>query len=291
MEEKETIKVKLSTVLLIIASLVIIVMGVIIGIMYKQSITKENNVTNTENVILGENVNAINNNSNKEKSFSESEIEENDEDELDDKNENVTETTTTTTTSNTITDSNNNKTNNTIKYAEITNELEGKDVLYVTEVEKINGEYTLKGVIYTEYTLSKSELDNIVSKGKIKLNGKEYTLKKVENKEELIANSIYELSDGYTYIAKKENSNLYYLYSVTQISNVWKLTNNYRQIKVSGDLIVVDEYTDEKTTVKKEFNNLKNSQKAKYETNPSPAYKFEFKNGKCTEIIRATTII
>ena len=68
MEEKEPIKVKLSTVLLIIAVVVIIVMGVIIGIMYKQSITKENNVTNTENV------NAINNNANTEKTFSETEI-------------------------------------------------------------------------------------------------------------------------------------------------------------------------------------------------------------------------
>lgn len=72
MEEKEPIKVKLSTVLLIIATLVIIAMGVIIGIMYKQSMTKENNVTNTENVALGENT--ININSNTEKTFSEAEI-------------------------------------------------------------------------------------------------------------------------------------------------------------------------------------------------------------------------
>ena len=72
MEEKGPIKVKLSTVLLIIATLVIIAMGVIIGIMYKQSMTKENNVTNTENVALGENT--ININSNTEKTFSEAEI-------------------------------------------------------------------------------------------------------------------------------------------------------------------------------------------------------------------------
>lgn len=445
MEEKELIKVKLSTVLLIIAVAVIIAMGVIIGIMYKQSMTKENNVTNTENVALGENT--ININSNTEKTFSEVEIkakfqnflnlfgayqgnpysvleemkkitgknvindeypeaieygegsilptnlkysefeefmlnymteeffntdfadgyvnkdgdlycknigatgieykvksiekennsdtkykskvdmiytdenkeevnilfeiennngkcvissitlpsenmedvEENDIDELDDKNENVTETIT----SNNIKDSNqnNNNTHNTIKYADITKELEGIDVLYVTDVEKIDSEYILKGVIYTEYTISKNELNRIVSKGKMTLDGKEYTLKKVKNEEELKANSIYGLSDGYRYIAKKENSNLYYLYSITQISDVWKLTNDFRQIKVSENLIVVDDYTEEKTTVKKEFNNFKNSKKAKNETNPSPAYKFEFKNGKCTKIIRATTTI
>lgn len=447
MEKKEPIKLKLSTVLLIIAVVVIIAIGVIIGIMYKQGITKGNDVPNTENVMLEENENAVNNNSNTEKMFSETEIkdkfqnflnlfgayqgspysvlykmkeitgnnvineeypeaieygedsilptnikysefkefmlnyvteeffntdfasgyvnkdgdlycktfgatgveyevksikkennsntkyrakvdmiyvnenkeetdilfeiknnndkcvissitlpsenmedvEENDIDELDDKNENVTETIT----SNNITDSNqnNNNTHNTIKYADITKELEGIDVLYVTDVEKIDSEYILKGVIYTEYTISKDELNRIVSKGKMTLDGKEYTLKKVKNEEELKANSIYGLSDGYRYIAKKENSNLYYLYSITQISDVWKLTNDYRQIKVSENLIVVDDYTEEKTTVKKEFNNFKNSKKAKNETNPSPAYKFEFKNGKCTKIIRATTTI
>ena len=69
MEEKEPIKVKLSTVLLIIAIIVIVAIGVIIGIMYKQSITKKNNVINSENVMLEEN--SI---TNTEKNLSEAEI-------------------------------------------------------------------------------------------------------------------------------------------------------------------------------------------------------------------------
>lgn len=67
MEEKEPIKVKLSTVLLIITIIIIVAIGVIIGIMYQQSMTKNNNVPEVENVMLGEN--AINN-----KKYSETEV-------------------------------------------------------------------------------------------------------------------------------------------------------------------------------------------------------------------------
>lgn len=55
MEEKEPIRVKLSTVLLIIAVVVIIATAVVIGILYKQNISKNNNTPNTENVMIGEN--------------------------------------------------------------------------------------------------------------------------------------------------------------------------------------------------------------------------------------------
>ena len=57
MEEKEPIRVKLSTVLLIISVVVIIATAVVIGILYKQNISKNNNTPNTENVMIGENEN------------------------------------------------------------------------------------------------------------------------------------------------------------------------------------------------------------------------------------------
>lgn len=69
--EKESIKVKLSTVILIIAIIVIIAIGVIIGIIYKERITNNNKVTNVENGMLEENSIA-----NTEKNFSETEIKE-----------------------------------------------------------------------------------------------------------------------------------------------------------------------------------------------------------------------
>lgn len=66
--EKEPVKIKLSTALLIIAIIVIVA---IIGMIYKESITNNNNVSNTENVMLEEN--SI---TNTEKIFSETEIKE-----------------------------------------------------------------------------------------------------------------------------------------------------------------------------------------------------------------------
>ena len=69
--EKESIKIKLSTVILIIAIIVIIAIGVIIGIIYKERITNNNKLTNVENVMLEENSIA-----NTEKNFSETEIKE-----------------------------------------------------------------------------------------------------------------------------------------------------------------------------------------------------------------------
>ena len=69
--EKEPIKIKLSTVILIIAIIVIIAIGVIIGIIYKERITNNNKLTNVENVMLEENSIA-----NTEKNFSETEIKE-----------------------------------------------------------------------------------------------------------------------------------------------------------------------------------------------------------------------
>ena len=53
MEEKEPIKVKLGTVLLIIAVIVIILMGVFIGFLYKKNIENvklADNTANTEDV-------------------------------------------------------------------------------------------------------------------------------------------------------------------------------------------------------------------------------------------------
>lgn len=72
MEKKEPIKVKLSTVVLIIAIIVIVAIGVIMGMMYKESITNiNNNMPNLENVMLEENIIT-----NTESIFSEVEIKE-----------------------------------------------------------------------------------------------------------------------------------------------------------------------------------------------------------------------
>ena len=60
-----------------------------------------------------------------------------------------------------------NKTEN--KYSEITKELDGIDVLFVTDaIENPDNTYTLKGVLYTKFTLTKSELEDAVKNGTYK---------------------------------------------------------------------------------------------------------------------------
>ena len=175
------------------------------------------------------------------------------------------------------------------KYKDITKELSGIDVFYVTNVIKINNDYTLEGVLYKEYTFTKNELDSIVSKGKILLDGKNFTIKSIKDKD--MPNAVYVLSDGYTYIEREEDSNKYYLFRTSQISYVWKKSSEFRKITISGDTIIEDEYTEDKTTVDTEFDGWKSPDEIENNTMPSPAYRFEFKNGKCSKIFRATTSI
>ena len=56
MKEKEPIKVKLSTVLFIIAIIVIVAIGLIIGVLYNQNINQNVVTNNSENAMIGENV-------------------------------------------------------------------------------------------------------------------------------------------------------------------------------------------------------------------------------------------
>ena len=52
-------------------------------------------------------------------------------------------------------------------YETITKEFDGIDCLYVTEVEKEGNKYTLKGLVYTQYTISQAELNSALDKRRI----------------------------------------------------------------------------------------------------------------------------
>jgi ABC-type Na+ efflux pump permease subunit len=76
------------------------------------------------------------------------------------------------------------------EYIEITEELRPGEVLYVTNVEKnTDNTYTLQGVIYSIYTLTYNEMEQIKSIGTFNLAGKTYNVKKNEK-------DIWELYDG-----------------------------------------------------------------------------------------------
>lgn len=262
MENKEEIKVKLSTVIYIF---IIVALIIALGITYYFGFVNDKNahiegetVTNTtENTDIG----------NKE-------------------NDNKVEE---------------NKVNNTIekqdnKYKEITKKLDGIDGLYVTEVIKNkNKTYTLKGVLYSQYKISHKELRKILNKGKMSINSKEYIIKEADNddsfeykliekddKDESAIYEIYELND-----------NEYFLQCNMNITDVWELTEEYRQITIPVDKSckVVYNYGSEapdELTVEEAFGDYKKAEPEET-SNPWMIYNFEFKNGKVIEVYNLVT--
>lgn len=172
-------------------------------------------------------------------------------------------------------------------YKEITKELDGIDVFFVTDVEKDNNKYTLKGVIYTKYTISNSEYENIIKNGNMKINDEIYNVKQSGYDKELYG--LYTKQHNMEhYTIKKNIDNTYYLEANTEMSNVYKLTSDYRKITLDGKTKYVYDESGEESTVKTIFNNYK-IKKAEDDTNPMPAYRFEFKNGKCVKILEIVT--
>lgn len=178
------------------------------------------------------------------------------------------------------------------KYLHIGEELDGIDVLFVTDVIKnANNTYTLKGVLYTQYTLTQSELDKIINDKKMVLNGVTFTVKEDESSSEYGLYDSRDVSDNFaSYKIKKKDSNEFYLERQAQIQNVWKLAHEYRQITIDKDVVVENDYTEEKSTVEKTFNNFK-SVSPEETTNPFPSYTFKIENGKCIKVIKALTSI
>lgn len=252
MEEKKSFKMSLSNVLLFLAIIVILIMGYFIYKIYNEKIIATTEIDNLNKKISGLESIIVN--------------------EL--KETNI----------NTETSDN--------KYTKITEDLEEIDVLYVTDVINNNDTYTLRGVLYTRYTLSNEELQKILNKGTMKINDKNYTIKNSKDSNEY---DLYELnSESPLYKIKQINSNSYYLEAQSQISDVWKLTDEYREITVSSNTKCSMFFDDEKkyNTVKDVFENFDKTQPAET-TNPDAdkTFTFKFENGKCVEVNSVLTSI
>ena len=177
------------------------------------------------------------------------------------------------------------------KYSEITKELDGIDVLYVTDaIENSNNTYTLKGVIYTQYTISHKELSDILDKGSMTIEGKAYTIKNSNNAGEY---DLFEKDNEYAlYKLKMINSNEYYLETQAQVSDNWMLTNEYKEITVSKDTkcSMAFDYEEKYNTVDNVFKNFEQTKPIETKNpNADKTFTFKFENGKCVEVISAVT--
>ena len=178
------------------------------------------------------------------------------------------------------------------EYANIENKLSNNGGLFITDIEENDDKYTLKGVVYSQYTLTKNELNEVIADGKLKLNNTNYTIKKDESDDEikyLLLNPNSANNDA-LYEIRKKDSNTYYITALAQISDVWELTGLYKQITIDKNTKVESDYSGTIVSASEEFENFK-KKTPEETTNPSPIYNFEFKNGECTKLIRLTSAI
>lgn len=174
------------------------------------------------------------------------------------------------------------------KYTEITDNLKNLDVLYVTNVSKSKNNYTLEGVIYSQYTISNTDYEKVINDEEMEVNNTTYSVKKDDESGEY---GLYEEDeDTPSYLIKEKNSRTYYLEAQAQIKNVWKLTDNFRKITLDGDVEVENDYSEETSTVKDTFKDFE-AKEAEETTNPNPTYTFSFEDGKCVKVVEVTSTI
>lgn len=255
MEGKKLISIKVSTILIIAVIIILILIGVLLFLQHTNS-NKGDNRDKTTNILATNTQN----------------------------DENTTNTNSST---NSISDSVDNSSIVSNRYEEIRNDLDGIDVLFVTDaLDNGDDTYTLQGVIYTQYTLSQSELDEIILEKQLEVNDTFLNLQESDGNYFLIDNT-----GTVTYNIVRNGDDSYYLESPSQISDVWKLTDKYMEITVSADTPCSVLY-DDTSTVSEHFSNY-TSDLPTDTTNPNyqNCYTFHFENDNCTEVVNALTSI
>lgn len=292
MEGKEPIKIRLSTTILCLIILVLIG-GIVYFVIQNNTIQKSKGETENQIGVLQTQVKELEN-----KVVQQQNVEVNSTIDTNTSLNQVTDNNTSNTSLNQVTD--NKPSNINDKYKVITKKLDLNDEerFVVTDVEKNEGKYTLKGRIYKEYTLTKYEYNDAKNTGNITINGKEYKVKKEKDSEALELYDKNDKSEYYKYVISfREDKGTYVLKSDAQVDGCYKATNNYRKITVEENIRCVhtnsgvgDEEVIEDTTIKKYFKNFKNITEECREY-LLPNYNFEFENGKCIKITIKTNIV
>ena len=185
-------------------------------------------------------------------------------------------------------------------YTELTENITGLEGMYVTDIEKNENTYILKGIMYSEYTFDEEKYNSIVAAGEITLDGKTYTLHKGGEMQGILY-ELYQSTVNYPlYGITNPETNVYKLIRYAQISEVLKLTDTFGQVTIDPNTEVINDYTNESlgtvTEYFKDFKpeNISLSKNELFETtnlNTRRTYKFEFQNGKVTKIYNQITSI
>ena len=260
MEEKKQVKISTPGFFLILAIIVIAVMGYFIYKISSEKAEKENQIVSLNNEI-----------SNLQSSSRE----------LQGKIDNIANAINTTKINET------NTINNNKRYSEITDNLGENNAFYVTEAINNGSSYTLKGAIYTKYTLTKDEVEEIFRKGTMEINHgdkvEKYNVKKIED-----VYYLYEQkNNNQSYMIEKKDDNIYFIKRLAQMSDVWKLTNEQREITVDANIMVENGYSEMSISNAKEYFKDFKKREAIENDYPTTSFNFEFKDGKCIKIIES----
>lgn len=125
-----------------------------------------------------------------------------------------------------------------IEYTELkSTTMKSGEKLFITNIDSEEGteNYTIKGIIYEEYSITKEEYNNLKSgKSSIEIFGNEYKKDKIESNN-LKLKSTNEDADIF-YIKYDSTSKKYILKDSKTDYTVYKPTENYVSLSVSGDL-------------------------------------------------------
>lgn len=171
-------------------------------------------------------------------------------------------------------------------YEEIKENLLDEDYFKVENIkDNRDGTYTLIGEIRTLYKLTDSEMKNILNTN-IEVYGNSYSIIKGDDLYEYYLED--ESGEHNRYGIKADDSGEYSVVGLAQISRVWKETGEYKQITVSGDLVVDNEYSDVTMTAKELFEDIENST---VKPHFGSGLMFDFENGECKKITCVLTSI
>lgn len=176
-----------------------------------------------------------------------------------------------------------------IEYAELSSaSFENDEKLFITNIELDDTEeetYTIKGLLYEQYEITKEEYDNIKSgKTKIEIFGNEYSKDKLQSNNLKLKSENTDAEDFY--ISYNSKTKKYTLKDANSDSIVYKPTEKYLKTTVSGDLAFSIEKggkTTKKTVA--DVADLYNNVEVKTDTSKVNLSSFTFnKKGICTKI-------
>lgn len=142
--------------------------------------------------------------------------------------------------------------NNDIEYIELTsNDFKNGEKLFITDItSEEEGKYTVKGIIYEEYTVTKEEYNKIKKGTAVNIFDIEYTKDQIQSNNLKLKSTNENAYDLYiTYSSKYKK---YIVKDRTTDYSVYKSTDKYVKLVVDDDLDFVEEKNGKtnKTTVK-----------------------------------------